>query len=350
MKITLVGGGTAGHVNPNFAIAELLQVSYPNTKLHFITSNQSFEKSLFEPYNFDVSYISAGKLRRYFSWQNFIDPFKVLFGTIQSIRILQSRRPDLVFMKGGFVCVPVALACKVMRIPFVIHESDASLGLANKIVSFLTSHVWFSNPNFRNPKPKFSNIKIPVKPSLKSGKSTKIPNFSKLDTQKPTLLIIGGSSGAKAINNFIFQNLQILSDQYNLIHITGKINSSNIPKITPKNYLQFDYVNDLKDIYAAADYVMSRAGAGSLSEFEFLGLKALLVPLPADQSRGDQILNAQDFAEAKLGLVIDQKALEINKVLSMLKDLSYLPKPSSKHMDATSQIFLTAINQVMKLR
>ncbi len=345
-----MGGGTAGHVNPNFAIAELLHLNYPDLKLHFITSNQSFEKSLFDPYNFDVSYISAGKLRRYFSWQNFIDPFKVIYGTLQSLQILRNRRPDLVFMKGGFVCVPVAVACKILRIPFIIHESDASLGLANKIVSFLTNQVWYSNPNFRSPKPHFLNVKIPVKPSLKSGKATEIPRFENLDTQKPVLLIIGGSSGSKAINDFIFKNLGQLSKIYNLIHITGQINSSQIPSQTPTNYLQFDYLNDLKDVYATADLVISRAGAGSLAEFEFLGLKALLIPLPAAQSRGDQLLNAQDFVDSKLGLMLPQSQISLDKVLELLTQLASQPTSKSRHIDSTSQVFLAAINKVLKLQ
>ena len=344
-----MGGGTAGHVNPNFAIAELLHLHYPGLKLHFITSNQSFEKSLFEPYNYDVSFITAGKLRRYFSWQNFIDPFKVLYGTLQSLKIIRSRQPDLVFMKGGFVCVPVAMACKLLGVPFIIHESDASLGLANKIVSFLTNQVWYSNPNFRSPKPYFLNVKIPVKPSLKSGKASKIPGFEKLDNQKPNLLIIGGSSGSKAINDFIFNNLNPLSKIYNLIHITGQINSSNIPNHTPSNYLQFNYLNDLKDIYAAADLVISRAGAGSLAEFEFLGLKALLIPLPETQSRGDQLLNAQDFIDSKLGLMLPQSQISLEKVLELLTQLTGQTTSKSKHMDSTSQVFLAALNKVIKL-
>lgn len=347
MKITLVGGGTAGHVNPNFAIAELLQHHYSDLKLHFITSNQSFEQSLFEPYHYDVSFITAGKLRRYFSWQNFIDPFKVLWGSCQSIRILSSRKPDLVFMKGGFVCVPVAFACKLLAIPFIIHESDASLGLANKIVSFLTSHIWYSNQNFRSPKPTFLNVKIPVKPSLKFGKAAKIPGFKNLDTQKQNLLIIGGSSGAKAINDFIFENLNQLTQIYNLIHITGKINSSNIPSQKPTNYLQFDYLNDLKDIYAAADLVISRAGAGSLAEFEFLNLKALLIPLPSAQSRGDQILNAQDFVESKHGLLIAQSQITLPKVLELLDQLQNQNTSKSRHIDSKSQVFLAALNKVL---
>jgi len=348
MKVTLVGGGTAGHVNPNFAVAELLQKNYPNIKLSFITSNQSFERSLFAPYHYDVSYITAGKLRRYFSLQNFIDPLKVFWGFVQSLRILINRSPDIVFMKGGFVCVPVAFACKILRIPFIIHESDASLGLANKIVSFLTNQVWYSSQSFRSPKPNYLNVKIPVKPSLKLGNPNKIPGFSKLTTQKPTLLIVGGSSGAKAINDFVFSNLNQLVKSYNIIHLTGKINSENIPSQTPSNYLHFDYVDDLKDIYACSDIVLSRAGAGSLAEFEFLGLPAVLVPLPVSQSRGDQLLNAQDFQARGLGITIHQDSLEIQHLLSSLQTLLSNYKPQKSHLDSTSQIFLAALNKVLQ--
>jgi len=348
MKVILVGGGTAGHVNPNFAIYDLLKKHYKDSRVVFITSKSSFERSLFQNKNVKVYYIASGKLRRYFDIQNFTDPFKILLGVFQSIKIIWRFQPDVIFAKGGFTSVPVAIAAFVLRKKLVLHESDSSLGLANKICSLFTRHIWYSSDRFISPKPNFKKVKTPHSQSLSSGVSSQVPGIQNLDRQKQTLLIMGGSSGAKVLNEFVQQNLQKLTDSYNVIHITGKINSTikNNKKI--KNYLQFEYVNNLADIYAATDLVLSRAGAISLSEYEFLGLNALLVPLPIDQSRGDQIENAKIFADKKLGMILEEKDLNLENCLKKLKQIQSLRSHTPHQANLLNKVFLTHLETVVK--
>jgi len=347
MRVVLVGGGTAGHVNPNFAIHELIKKHYKDAPVIFITSKNSFEKSLFTYRNLKVYYISSGKLRRYFDLKNFYDPFKIMYGTFQSLKIIWRFQPDVIFTKGGFTSVPVAIAAFLLRKKLILHESDSSLGLANKICALFTQNVWYSSDKFINPKKSFTQVKLPHAQSLSKGDSSKVPGVEKFSKQKQTLLIMGGSSGAKVINDFIQEHLSQLTEKYNIIHVTGKINNpvKNTQKV--QNYVQFDYVNNLSDIYAATDIVLSRAGAISLSEYEFLGLKALLVPLGSHQSRGDQIENAKIFTDKKLGLTLSESQLNLESCLKNLDKLKSFKSQSPHQSNQMNQIFLTHLESVV---
>jgi len=347
MRVVLVGGGTAGHVNPNFAIHELVKKHYKNSSVIFITSKNSFEKSLFANKNCKVYYISSGKLRRYFDFKNFTDPFKIIYGVFQSLKIIWKFNPDVIFTKGGFTTVPVAIAAFILRKKLILHESDSSLGLANKICSFFTQNIWYSSDKFINPKASFKKVTLPHSQSLASGKAKNIPGIEAFAKDKQTLLIMGGSSGAKVINDFVQSNLKELTDKYNIIHVTGKINLAIKNDTKAKNYLQFDYVNNLADVYAATNIVLSRAGAISLSEYEFLGLNALLVPLPASQSRGDQIENAKIFTEKQLGLMLEEKDLNLKNCLENLEKLKTLKSKTAHEANQLNQVFLTHLQSVL---
>ena len=329
MKIALVGGGTAGHIVPNQVISQSISGLEPTWQVFFISSNSGFEKDLFKNTLAPVYYISSGKLRRYFDIKNFSDPFKILLGVFQSVKILHKHKPDIVFLKGGFTCVPVGLACRILRIPFVIHESDASLGLANKILSLFTKHVWYSSLSFKSPKSNFLHIQLPLKADLKQGDAKAFMKKHSLSTQKPSLLVIGGSSGAKALNDFIFANFKTLIRKFNIIHVLGKINvPENIPR--DPSYLTFDFLPNLKDVYATADYVLSRAGAITLQELEEVSLKAILVPLPDSQSRGDQQLNAQDFVSRNPGEIVEQSQLTLTSFQTAIQNLDQLSTGSKQ--------------------
>ena len=293
-KILMTGGGTAGHVVPNIALFDSLKKQY---KIHYIGSRTGIEKELVEKFGIPYYGISSGKLRRYIDIKNFTDAFRVIRGFAQAVGILKKIRPDIVFSKGGFVIVPVVLAAGLLKIPVVLHESDITPGLANRISMPFAKAVCTSFPEtgLHIKKKQVYLTGTPIRASLFKGSAKEGLSFCGFDSAKPVLLVMGGSLGAAKLNAVLRTSLDTLKKSYNIVHLCGSNNVdtelTNIP-----GYAQFEYLDEeLPHVLAAADIIVSRAGANSIFEFLALRKPHLLVPLPRTKSRGDQILNADSF-------------------------------------------------------
>lgn len=309
--IILTGGGTAGHVSLNEAIIpELVKKKY---NVHYIGSYNGIEKTIIGERFPEIPYhsISNGKLRRYFSLKNFSDPFKVLYGTLQALTVLKKVKPSLIFSKGGFVSVPVVLAAKLANIPVVIHESDLTPGLANKIASSFAEHIFtvFDDTVKHLPDSKASSIGAILRPDLFQGDLKLAEELTGFDASKPTVIVMGGSQGSAIINDVIKQNIDQLTSEFQLIHLCGKGNLDE-SLIGKPHYKAFEYVTtELPHLMKMTDFVISRAGSNSI--FEFLELKKpmLLIPLSIHASRGDQVLNANYFEKQGYAYVLEEENL-----------------------------------------
>ena len=305
--IVLTGGGTAGHVMPHIAMLD----TYKNLgwDVVYIGSN-GIEKKLMSQLGVRFLEIPAGKLRRYISFQNFLDIFKVILGFLKSIYHLLRVKPNLVFSKGGFVSVPVSIAAWILRIPVYSHESDLTPGLANKIINPFAKKIFYCFPDTRKylDGSRSQLVGLPIRPSLKKGdrsKAYKLCGFSE-DDGKDVLLVMGGSLGAQRINDALATAMDDLLTRFNIIHITGAGKSSGI---NADGYKSFEFVGDeLKDLFAITDVVVSRAGANSIFEFYSLQIPMVLVPLEAG-SRGDQVHNSMSFEKQGLATLLREKNL-----------------------------------------
>ncbi|AQR97047.1 undecaprenyldiphospho-muramoylpentapeptide beta-N-acetylglucosaminyltransferase [Clostridium saccharoperbutylacetonicum] len=310
-KIIMTGGGTAGHVTPNLALIPKLKEK--GFEIKYIGSFNGIEKEIIEKNNIPFFGISCGKLRRYFDVKNFTDPFKIMKGVIQSIRIISKEQPDIIFSKGGFVAVPVVIAASMKKIPVVAHESDITPGLANKLSAPFCDKLCVTFRESLNYVKGDKGVLTgsPIREEILKGDKFKGKKLCGFTNDKETLLIMGGSLGSKLINDEIRKNLDKLLSEFNIIHICGKGNIEEGLK-DRNGYQQFEYVSDeLPNLMAAADYIVSRAGANSI--FEFLALKkpTLLIPLSKKASRGDQILNSKSFKKEGYSLMIEEE--EINE-------------------------------------
>lgn len=294
-RIVLTGGGTAGHVTPNMAIIPSLREK--GYDIHYIGSYEGIEKKLIEEMGIPYHGIATGKLRRYFDLKNFSDPFRVIKGFSQAKSLMKELKPDVVFSKGGFVSVPVVLAASSKKIPCIIHESDMTPGLANKIAIPKADRVCCNFPETaaKLPDGKAVVTGTPIRQELFDGNAANAMSFCQFKEIRPTLLIIGGSSGSVRVNEAIWSCLDEILKTYNVIHLCGKgnLNSSLTGK---KNYVQFEYIKqELANLLALADVVVSRAGANAICELLALKKPSVLIPLSLEASRGDQILNARSF-------------------------------------------------------
>lgn len=319
-KIVMTGGGTAGHVTPNIALMPALRKE--GYEISYIGSYDGIEKRLIEDQKVPYYGISSGKLRRYFDPKNFSDPFKVLKGYGQSIKLLKKLKPDVVFSKGGFVSVPVVLAAKHCRIPAIIHESDLTPGLANKLAIPNAKKVCCNFPETLNylPKEKAVLTGSPIREELLHGdakRAIEVCHFA--DADRPVILIVGGSSGSRAINTAIRGLLPELIKTYNIIHLCGKGNlDSSLTGIA--EYAQFEYANkELADMFALADLVISRAGANAICELLALRKPNILIPLSAAASRGDQILNANSFRSQGFSYVLEEENVTNTTLLEAIE-------------------------------
>lgn len=294
----MTGGGTGGHIIPNIAIIEGLKKK-PDLDLLYIGSRDGVEKSLITKLGVRYEGISCGKLRRYFSWKNFIDIFRIPVGICQAKKILRDFDADVVFSKGGYVSVPVVLAAHKLRIPIIVHESDVSPGLANKIGFRYADKICIG---FKETKSYISKIYEedvvftgnPIREEILQGNSDAGYKYTMLDHHKPVILIMGGSSGAMQINGLVRASLDELSKHFHIVHITGK---GNLDLSVRKNgYVQYEYLDEqLKDVYAMAEMVVTRGGANSLAELALLKKKVLIIPLGFEGSRGEQTANSVVF-------------------------------------------------------
>lgn len=333
-KIILTGGGTAGHVTPNIALIPTLKEK--GYEIHYIGSKDGIEKKLIQSMNIPYYEISSGKLRRYFDLKNFSDPFRVLKGFSDAKRIIKKIKPDVIFSKGGFVTVPVVIAAKRCHVPAIIHESDMTPGLANKLCIPSAKKVCCNFPETVQclPEGKAVLTGSPIRQELFEGNKEKGLSFCGFDHSKPVLLIIGGSLGSVAVNNAVRSILDTLLESFQIIHLCGKGHLDDALK-QKKGYAQFEYIQDeLNDLFAAADIMISRAGANAICEILALKKPNILIPLSAAASRGDQILNANSFQKQGFSFVIEEE--NVNNT-SLLKAIEEVYKNRQTYIDAMSQ-------------
>ena len=348
--IVLTGGGTAGHVTPNIALIPSLQeLVY---KITYIGSHDGIEKKLIEDLHIPYYGISSGKLRRYFNPKNFSDPFRVLKGIGEAKKLMKELKPDVVFSKGGFVSVPVVLAAKSRKIPVIIHESDMSPGLANKICIPSASVVCCNFPETLEhlPQKKAVVTGTPIRQELMSGNKLAALKFCGFTANKPVIMVIGGSLGSVVVNDAVRGILPELLKDFQVIHLCGK------DKLDPslnqlEGYAQFEYIKkELPDLFALADVVISRAGANAICEISSLAKPNLLIPLSARASRGDQILNARSFEKQGYSMVLEEEELTPETLLTSVRQLYenretfIAAMNSSSHTDSIGRI-LTLIQE-----
>ena len=320
-KIILTGGGTAGHVTPNIAlIPRLREMGY---EISYIGSYSGIEKELIEKIGIPYYGISSGKLRRYFSWQNFTDPFRVLKGYGEARKLMDTIKPDIVFSKGGFVSVPVVRAAKSRHIPVIIHESDMTPGLANKLSYSAASKICCNFPETLSSLPAEKAVLSgsPIRSELLCGSREKGLAFTGLTGEKPVLMIVGGSLGAAPVNDAVRAVLPDLLAHFDIIHLCGKGKKDESLEGTA-GYRQYEYINEeMADLFAAADIVISRAGANAICEIAALGIPNLLIPLSASASRGDQILNARSFEKQGYSVVLEEEEISGDVLTKTVLDL-----------------------------
>ena len=330
-KIVLTGGGTAGHVTPNLALLPSLKKA--GYEIRYIGSYQGIERKLIEGAGIPYDGISSGKLRRYFSVQNFTDPFRVLKGFGEAKRLIKELQPDVIFSKGGFVSVPVVLAGKHNKVPTIIHESDMTPGLANKIAIPSATKVCCNFPETLEhlPKDKAVLTGSPIRQELLSGNRIAAMDLCHFSADKPVILVIGGSLGSVAVNNAVRLALPELLEHFQIVHLCGK-GKVDDSLTSMKGYTQFEYIKDeLRDIFALADIVISRAGANAICELLALRKPNLLIPLSANASRGDQILNARSFERQGFSMVLEEEELTKESLLEAVRKLY---NDRSRFMDA----------------
>lgn len=320
-KIVLTGGGTAGHVTPNIALMPALKKD--GYQISYIGSYDGIERRLIEELNIPYYGISSGKLRRYFDLKNFTDPFKVVKGYFEARKYLKKLKPDVVFSKGGFVSVPVVLAAKSCKIPAIIHESDMTPGLANKLAIPSAYKVCHNFPETADNLPEGKAVLSgsPIRQELFDGNRLNGLRLCGFNEEKPVILVIGGSLGAAAINEAVRKALPVLLPSYQIIHVCGKGKVDTSIQNHP-GYIQFDYVKEeLSDLLAAADLVISRAGSNAICEFLALNKPNILIPLPANASRGDQILNAASFEKQGFSYLLPEEMVNDESLSSAVNEV-----------------------------
>ena len=318
--IIFTGGGTAGHVMPNLALMDRLDKS--EWTIHYIGTAEGIERELLRQRP-EVVYhaIAWGKLRRYFSWKNFTDPFRVVKGYFQSKKIMRDVKPDVLFSKGGYVSVPVVMAARG-KCPVICHESDYSPGLANRIAARYADTICttFSDTVAKVPAGKGVHTGTPIRAALFCGSRARGLAFTGLSGEKPVLLAVGGSTGAKALNEAVEAALDELLKTFDVVHLCGQ---GKLDDTAPRpGYVRFEYVNDqMADVLALADVVVSRAGANAVFELLALHKPAVLVPLPLEASRGDQILNAEYFEKNGYAVHLPQAEATPQKLVETVLNL-----------------------------
>lgn len=336
-KIVLTGGGTAGHVTPNIALIPALKEA--GFEIHYIGSYEGMERSMIEKLGINYIGISSGKLRRYKSVKNLTDPFRVLKGFGESVKILKLIKPDVVFSKGGFVTVPVVFAAKRCKIPTIIHESDMSPGLANRLCIPKADYVLANFPEALEKLPKKKGILsgTPIRQELFEGDRERGLNFCGFTGAKPILLVVGGSLGALAVNEAVRKILPKLTEKFDVVHLCGKGKFDEDLKDV-RGYKQFEYINEeMKDIFKITDIALSRAGANAICELLALRIPNVLIPLPAKASRGDQILNADSFKKQGFSEVLAEEDITAEGLLDIIYRTYDNRKEYIHNMEKSSQ-------------
>lgn len=358
-KIVLTGGGTAGHVTPNIALLPTLKEQ--GYEIEYIGSMDGIEKTLIEEQGIKYHSVATGKLRRYFSFRNFTDPFRVIKGFFDALSHIGKIKPSVVFSKGGFVSVPVVIAAAVKGVPVIIHESDMTPGLANKICLPFAKKVCCNFPETVKHLPEGKGIQTgsPIRAELFTGDASQAESFLyKQDDvkelpDKPYIMVMGGSLGAVKVNEAVRNILSRLLEKFNIIHLCGKGKlDKNLLGTT--GYFQFEYIKDeLKDLFALSDILVTRAGANAICEIQALAKPNLLIPLSAKASRGDQILNAKSFVNQGFSLMLDEDEMTAddlyNEIIKLYENRETFIKTmqESTMNDAINKI-VTLINEVAK--
>lgn len=332
IKIALSGGGTAGHIWPTLDVANQIKKIEPEAQFIYLGSRGEIEKNIIPQKQIKLYQIFSGKLRRYWSWENFIDPIKVIIGFFQSLIILAKNRPQVVFAKGGYVTVPVVIAARLLKIPTIAHESDSILGLANRILFRLVQKIMISFPSYNYGKKyqkKLFYSGLPTREEFfqTNDKSEGYKTF-KISDRIPVLLITGGSQGSHIINKNISKIASSILEKYQIIHSTGSLDYSKIKK--RKHHLKEDKAerykiyrflpNLMPEALKIADLVVSRAGANTLAEISALSRPSIIIPL-ATAASNHQYYNARVYAEYKAAIVIEEKDLTPKKLQKTILDL-----------------------------
>ena len=346
-KIVLTGGGTAGHVTPNIALLPALKKA--GYEITYMGSHDGIEKKLISDFEIPYVGISAGKFRRYFDLKNFTDPFRVMKGFSEAKKFLKEYRPDIVFSKGGFVSVPVVRAAAALKIPCIIHESDMTPGLANKLCVSAAKKVCCNFPETLKllPEEKAVLTGSPIRSELSQGNRIEGLNMCGFSANKPVIMVIGGSLGAANVNKAVRDALPRLLEDYQVVHLCGKDKVDNLLLNTP-GYKQFEYIKtELKDLFAMADLVISRAGANAICELLALKKPNILIPLPAASSRGDQLLNARSFESQGFSIVIDEDDLTTELLVDKVHELYFNRQNYHDAMARSGQ--MDSISTIMRL-
>ena len=352
-RIVFTGGGSAGHVTPNIALfPKLKSMGYD---IHYIGSYEGIEKKLIEDYRIPYYGISTGKLRRYFDIKNFSDPFRVMKGFVEARKILKTLKPDIVFSKGGFVSVPVVRAAAMQKIPCIIHESDMTPGLANNLCIPVAQKICCNFPETLQSLPAEKAILTgsPIRNELTKGDKQKGLEMCGFTTAKPVIMVIGGSLGAAEVNKLVREALPKLLEDFQIVHICGKDKIDNL-LLKTDGYKQFEFVKDaLKDLFAMADIVISRAGANAICELLTLRKPNLLIPLPAHASRGDQILNAKSFEAQGFSMVADEDYLTAVTLTEKVHELyftrqSYIDAMQNSRIKDSTDTIIALIEDTVK--
>lgn len=346
-KIVLTGGGTAGHVTPNIALLPSLKEA--GYEITYVGSYDGIEKRLIEDFNIPYIGISTGKFRRYLDPKNLTDPFRVVKGYVEAKKFLKSYRPDVVFSKGGFVSVPVVRAAASLHIPCIIHESDMTPGLANKLCIPVAKKVCCNFPETLKllPENKAVLTGSPIRAELSKGNRLAGLTLCGFSANKPVIMVTGGSLGASNVNKAVREALPRLLQDFQVVHLCGRGKLDNV-LLSTEGYKQFEYVkNELKDLFAMADLVISRAGANAICELLALKKPNILIPLPSSSSRGDQLLNAQSFEAQGFSIVINEDDLTTNLLVNKVKELYGNRQDYYDTMSKSDQ--MDSIKTIMKL-
>ncbi len=337
-KIVLTGGGTAGHVTPNIALLPALQEA--GYEITYMGSYDGIEKKLIGDFELPYVGISTGKFRRYFDLKNLTDPFRVVKGFSEARKFLKEYQPDVVFSKGGFVSVPVIRAAASLGIPCIIHESDMTPGLANKICIPVAQKVCCNFPETLKmlPEDKAVLTGSPIRAELAQGNKLAGLDLCGFHANTPVIMVIGGSQGAANVNKAVREALPSLLGDFQIVHLCGKDKVDNLLLNTP-GYKQFEYIKaELKNLFAMADIVISRAGANAICELLALKKPNILIPLPASSSRGDQLLNAKSFEAQGFSIVIHEEELTTELLVDKVHELYFSRQTFRDAMNESGQM------------
>jgi UDP-N-acetylglucosamine--N-acetylmuramyl-(pentapeptide) pyrophosphoryl-undecaprenol N-acetylglucosamine transferase len=330
VKIVFAGGGSGGHVSPNLALISSIKSAAFDTEIHYIGTN-GIESKLITTDIALFHTISAQKLDR--SWKNIhktlLLPFSVSKSVYQSKQILMSIKPDVLFSKGGYAALPVVIAAKKLGVPVISHESDVTLGLANK-VALHYSDIFLSTFDINNIK--ITTVGSPINPVIYNGSAKKAYALTNLSKDKPVLLVLGGSLGADALNRFVLQNIARLTKKYAVILVTGK--GKKVPLSSTPDFFQIEYTNQLADLYAITSLCLTRAGSNTLCELAVLGIPFIAVPL-GGVSRGEQYGNAKRISAMTGGVILPQTELNYENFVRCVTSAKAKPCPT---LDGTQKI------------